>query len=95
VKNDLSALAEQISDALNAFTGEATKQARRGVKQARAGADSMMSDMSDRGSAAYDAAHDAAYSMEESLEDVIHQRPLAAVGLALGVGLLIGTMWRR
>ncbi len=95
MKNDLSALAEQISDALNAFTGEATKQARRGVKQARANADSMMSDMSDRGSAAYDAAHDAAYSMEESLEDVIHQRPLAAVGLALGVGLLIGTMWRR
>lgn len=99
MKNDLSALAEQITDALQAFTGEASKQARRGVKQARANADSLMSDVSDRGSAAYnsayDAAHDAAYSMEESLEDVIHQRPLAAVGLALGVGLLIGTMWRR
>jgi ElaB/YqjD/DUF883 family membrane-anchored ribosome-binding protein len=95
VKNDISALTDQITDALNAFTGEASKQARRGIKQARANADSVMSDMSERGSAAYDAAHDAAYSLEESMEDVIQQRPLAAVGLALGLGILIGAAWRR
>ena len=28
VKNDVAALTEQITDALNAFTGQATKQAR-------------------------------------------------------------------
>ncbi|MEH2475193.1 ElaB/YqjD/DUF883 family membrane-anchored ribosome-binding protein [Nitrobacteraceae bacterium AZCC 2161] len=95
VKNDIAALTEQIADALNAFTGEASKQARRGIKQARTNADSIMSDMSERGSAAYDAAHDAAYSIEESMEDAIQQRPLAAVGLALGLGILIGAAWRR
>lgn len=95
VKNDIAALTEQITDALNAFTGEASKQARRNVKQARASAESMMADAGDRGRAAYDAAHDAAYSLEESLEDVIQQRPLATVGLALGLGLLIGMAWRR
>ena len=53
-------------------------------------------DLSDRGSATMDAAHDAAHSLEESqLEDVIQQRPLATVGLALGVGFLIGVTWRR
>jgi len=35
-----------------------------------------------------DAAQDAATSLEESLEDVITQRPLATVGLALGLGFL-------
>jgi ElaB/YqjD/DUF883 family membrane-anchored ribosome-binding protein len=95
VKNDISALTDQLTDVLNAFTGQATKQARRGVKQARAGADAMMSDMQDRGSAAYDAAYDAASSFEEGLEDVIQQRPLATVGLALGLGFLIGVTWRR
>ena len=30
-----------------------------------------------------------------SLEDVIAQRPLATVGLALGLGFLIGVTWRR
>ena len=95
VKNDISALTDQISDALNAFTGEAGKQARRGIKQARSNADSMMADMSERGSAAYDAAWDSASSMEETMEDAIQQRPLAAVGLALGLGILIGAAWRR
>ena len=95
VKNDISALTDQITDALNAFTGQASKQARRGINQARANADSIMSDVSDRGHAAFDAAQDAASSFEETMEDVIQQRPLATVGLALGLGFLLGVTWRR
>jgi ElaB/YqjD/DUF883 family membrane-anchored ribosome-binding protein len=88
VKNDISALTDQITDALNSFAGTAGKQARRGYKQARANVDSAVDDM-------MDAAQDAAYSIEESLEDAITQRPLATVGLALGIGFLIGAIWRR
>jgi ElaB/YqjD/DUF883 family membrane-anchored ribosome-binding protein len=95
VKNDISALTDQITDALNSFAGTASTQARRGYKQARANVDSAVDDMSERGSAMMDAATDAAYSIEESLEDVIQQRPLATVGLALGLGFLIGVTWRR
>jgi ElaB/YqjD/DUF883 family membrane-anchored ribosome-binding protein len=95
VKNDIAALTEQITDALNAFTGEASKQARRGYKQARANMDSALDDASARGGAMLDAAQDAASSIEESLEDVIAQRPLATVALALGLGFLIGVTWRR
>jgi ElaB/YqjD/DUF883 family membrane-anchored ribosome-binding protein len=95
VKNDISALTDQITEALNAFAGTAGKQARRGYKQARANVDSAVDDMSERGSAMMDAAQDAASSIEESLEEVITQRPLATVGLALGLGFLIGVTWRR
>ena len=95
VKNDIAALTEQITDALNAFAGEAGKQARRGYKQARANVDSALDDASNRGGAMLDAAQDAAYSIEETLEDVITQRPLATVGVALGLGFLIGLTWRR
>ena len=95
VKNDIAALTDQITDALNSFAGTAGKQARRGYKQARANAEQAVDDMSERGSAMMDAAQDAASSIEESLEDVITQRPLATVGLALGIGFLIGAMWRR
>ncbi|WP_398475440.1 YqjD family protein [Tardiphaga sp.] len=102
VKNDVSALTDQITDALNAFTGQAGKQARRGVKEARSRADDVYSDLQDRGSAIYDdlrergsAAYDAASSLEETLEDSITQRPLASVGLALGLGVLIGMAWRK
>ena len=95
VKHDISALTEQITDALNSFAGTAQKQAQRGYKQARANIDSAVDDISERGGAVMDAAEDAALSIEETLEDVIAQRPLATVGLALGLGFLIGVTWRR
>jgi ElaB/YqjD/DUF883 family membrane-anchored ribosome-binding protein len=95
VKNDIAALTDQITDALNSFAGSATKQARRGYKQVRANAEQAVDDMSERGGAMMDAAHDAASSIGESLEDVITERPLATVGLALGLGFLIGVTWRR
>ena len=95
VKNDISALTDQITDVLNSFAGTATKQARRGYKQARANAEQAVDDLSERGSAMMDAAQDAASSIEETLEDVITQRPLATVGLAVGLGFLIGVTWRR
>ncbi|MGE5157547.1 MAG: DUF883 family protein [Gemmatimonas sp.] len=95
VKNDIAALTEQITDALNSFAGAARRRARQGYKQARANVDSTVDDLSERSGAMMDAAQDAASSIEESLEDVITQRPLATVGLALGLGFLIGLTWRR
>jgi ElaB/YqjD/DUF883 family membrane-anchored ribosome-binding protein len=95
VKNDITALTDQITDALDSFAGTAKKQARRGYKQARANVDSAVDEISERGSAVMGAAQDAAASVEETLEDVITQRPLATVGLALGLGFLIGATWRR
>jgi ElaB/YqjD/DUF883 family membrane-anchored ribosome-binding protein len=95
VKSDIAALTDQIADAVNTFAGAAKKQARRGYGQARANMDSAIGEVSERGSAAVGAAQDAATSIEETLEDVITKRPLATVGLALGLGLLIGATWRR
>ena len=95
VKNDIAALTEQITDAINTFAGKARKQARRGYSQARENLDSTLDDVSERGSAMFGAAQDAATTLEETLEDVITQRPLATVGLALGLGFLIGVTWRR
>jgi|SRR5579864_6216584 len=95
VKKDLAALAEQITDTIGNLAGDARKQARRSYKQAHANVDAAISDVSERGSAALDAAQDAAASIEETLEDVIAQRPLATVALALGLGFLIGATWRR
>ena len=95
VKSDIAALTDQITDALNTFANATGKQARRGYKQARDNMDSTLDDFSERSSAMMDAAHNAYGSIEETLEDAITQRPLATVGLALGIGFLIGAAWRR
>ena len=95
VKDDISKLAEQLSDALDAFTRAARKQTRRGYKQARSNLDSIMADATEKGSSALAAAQDAAVTLEDTVEDAIVQRPLAAMGLAVGLGFLIGVTWRR
>ena len=56
VKNDIAALTEQITDALNSFANNAGKQARRRYKDARANAEDALDDMSERGSAMMGAA---------------------------------------
>jgi len=95
VKDDIAALTDQITEAINTFAGAARKQARHGYKQAPANVDSALDEASERGTAMLDAAQDAAATIEETLEDVIVQRPIATVGLALGLGFLIGLTWRR
>ncbi len=95
VKTDISSLADQISDALNALAGSARSQARQGYRQARSNVDSMVSDLGRQGSAALESAQDAASTLGDSLEEAVQERPLASVALALGLGLLIGITWRR
>jgi ElaB/YqjD/DUF883 family membrane-anchored ribosome-binding protein len=95
VKREISQFSERIAETLYAVSGEATKQARRGYRQARRNVDAALSDAQERGSAAMEAAQDAAASIEETLEDAIRDRPVAAVGLAIGLGFLIGVTWRR
>src|SRR5438445_10559053 len=69
VKNDIAALTEQITDALNSFAGTPTQQARRGYQHARANVDSAMEEASARGSAAVDAAPDAPSASAATLEE--------------------------
>lgn len=95
VKNDISALAEQLREALNSLAGTAGKQARHGYRQARANVDEMLSEASERGQAVAGAAQDVATSIGETLEDAVRERPLATVAIALGLGFLIGVTWRR
>jgi ElaB/YqjD/DUF883 family membrane-anchored ribosome-binding protein len=95
VKNDIAHLSQQISEAVNALGAVAQGQARRGLRNARANVDSVMSDASDRAGAAVTAAQDAASSVGDTLADVIQERPVATLAFALGVGFLIGVTWRR
>jgi len=95
VKNDISHLSQQISDAVNALTQIANSQTRRGMRRARVQANALMSDASDRAGAVAGAAQDAASSVGDSIAEVVEERPLATVAIAMGIGFLIGVTWRR
>ena len=55
----------------------------------------MMSDASDRAGAVASVAQAQVASIGEALEDVIRERPLSAAAIALGLGFLVGVVWRR
>jgi ElaB/YqjD/DUF883 family membrane-anchored ribosome-binding protein len=95
VKNDISNLSQQISDAVGALTQIAQTQARHGARRARVRANALMSDASDRAGVVAGAAQDAASSVGDSIADAIEERPLATVAIAMGIGFLIGVTWRR
>lgn len=95
VKSEMSSLAGQITQALNDLAESARSRAGRGYREARANVDSMVSDLGRQGSAAFDTAQDAATTLAETVEEAVAERPLAAIGLALGIGFLIGVTWRR
>jgi len=95
VKADISRLTQQVTDVMSTLGSLANSQARRGVRQARANVDGLVSEASDRAGAVAEAAKGAAASIEDTLSDVILERPLASVLLAVGLGFLIGATWRR
>lgn len=95
VKNDIASLSQQIAEAVNSLAALAQKEAKRGFKTARANVDSVVSDASERAGAVVGAAQEAAATIGDTLENAIQERPLAAVGIALGLGFLIGVTWRR
>jgi ElaB/YqjD/DUF883 family membrane-anchored ribosome-binding protein len=95
VKNDIAHLSQQIADAVNALGAAAQSQTRRGLRRARSNVDSVMSDASDKAGVVASAAQDAAASVGDTLAEVIQERPLATVAMALGIGFLIGVTWRR
>jgi len=78
---------------LNSFAGTATKQARRGYKEARANVDSVVDDMSERGSAMMDAAQDAAFRSRNRWKMSLRSARLQPLDRARPC-FLIGATWR-
>lgn len=95
VKNDISHLSQQISDAVSALGDIAQNQTRRGMRRARSNVSALMSDASDRAGVVASAAQDTASSVGEAVADVMEERPLATIAVAMGIGFLIGVTWRR
>jgi ElaB/YqjD/DUF883 family membrane-anchored ribosome-binding protein len=95
MKNAIGGLSDQIADAASDIGAVAQEQTKRGLRQARANMGSIAADASDRLGVVAGAAQTQAYSLADTLEDAVRERPLSTVAFALGLGFLIGAVWRR
>jgi ElaB/YqjD/DUF883 family membrane-anchored ribosome-binding protein len=95
MKNGIEGFSDQVTGAARDIGAAAQEQARRGLSQARANVGAVAADASDRLGVVAGVARSQASSLGDSLEDVVRDRPLSAVALALGLGFLFGVIWRR
>ena len=95
VKNDISALTDQITDALNSFAGTARSRPAAATSRRVTNFDSARRRYVGARQRCDGCGRRHRHSIEETLAGRLSTRPLATVGLALGLGFLIGATWRR
>jgi ElaB/YqjD/DUF883 family membrane-anchored ribosome-binding protein len=95
MKSATAGLSDQIAGAASDLRPAAQGQAKQGLTHARGDVGSIAADASDRLGVVAQAAQSRTSSLADTLEDTVRERPLAAVALALGLGFLIGAVWRR
>lgn len=63
--------------------------------QVRDAAKEKYEELSGEAKAYYDQGRDMAHEWEDGLENYVREKPLQAVLIAAGVGLLLGALWKR
>ncbi|HTE75480.1 MAG TPA: hypothetical protein VK653_01925 [Xanthobacteraceae bacterium] len=88
LRDDFARLAQQVADIV-ANRGSAAWE------RARSGMDDVVSDAQDKGREAVDAMREVSDQFVEAIDESIKNRPYTTLAMALGLGFLFGTMWRR
>jgi ElaB/YqjD/DUF883 family membrane-anchored ribosome-binding protein len=92
LRDDLAKLAGQVSELLSAGGSEAIAGIKERMHRVQDGLDETMSDMGERGR---EALSDVSGHLSEALQESIEEHPLTTIALAVGLGFLFGTAWRR
>ena len=92
LRDDLAKLAGQMSDLLSSSSGDAIAGLKKRARRMHDELDETVSDMSER---SREALSDVSDHLGEALQDSMQEHPLTTVALAVGLGFLFGTAWRR
>jgi ElaB/YqjD/DUF883 family membrane-anchored ribosome-binding protein len=95
MRADVSRLAQQMAGLLSTTGSEALREVKAQMGRARQSLDSALADASERGRQAVDTVRQRADTALDELEDSVRRRPFASLALALGLGFLVGAIWRR
>ena len=92
LRNDVGKLAEQFASLLSAGGDEALGQVKDRVRQMRDNLGDAVTDASERGREAFG---EVSENLGQAIESSLREHPITTVALAVGLGFLFGTTWRR
>ncbi len=92
LRDDLAKLAGQVTNLLSASGGEAMENIKRRVRRMQDELDETMADAGERGREAFS---DMSDHLTDTLQESMQEHPLTTIALAVGLGFLFGTAWRR
>lgn len=95
LRADLARLAESVAKLVNDESAAAAESVRGKVRRVAAKAEATAAHLAEEGKAAFDDTRERVASIPEDLSAVVERNPLTSVGIALGLGMLIGMMSRR
>ena len=87
-RDDVTRLATQISD-IFAATGNVA------WSRAKAIVEGVVSDVGAKGQEAIDAAQEVRDKVIDAIDESLQKQPYTTLAVALGIGFLLGAMWRR
>ena len=92
LRDDLARLAGQVGELLSAGGAEALSGLKQRVRRAQEELDDTVADVGERGREALSEVSD---HLGEALQESMQEHPLTTIALAVGLGFLFGTAWRR
>ena len=95
LREDIGHLADQVTELLSDKGDEVVSDVKQRVSQIRKSIDGAISEAGARGREAVNDAKERADVLGESLEGSLREHPFTTLALAVGLGLFIGTTWRR
>lgn len=92
LREDVGRLAQQMTSLLSDAGDGALGEVKGRVRQLRDNLNDTVSDASERGREAFGEVSD---TLGEAVETSLREHPITTVALAVGLGFLCGTAWRR
>jgi ElaB/YqjD/DUF883 family membrane-anchored ribosome-binding protein len=92
LRSDVAQLAQQMASLFSATGEEALDQVKGRVRRMKDDVEGAVADAGERGREALD---EVSETIGEAIETSLREHPLTTVALAVGLGFLFGTAWRR
>lgn len=95
LRDDIARLSEQVGGAVSEAGDDALGEAKAQIRRIKENIDGIISGAGAKGREATDAVRDVTGNFAEAIEESLRIRPLTTLALALGLGFIFGTTWRR